>query len=512
MSRPLENLPRALGTLGVVVTTILIATYAFMHENYFLMAAVVIAAPLVAMINNPPAWIILILALSQSSLIVPGLPRGLQLVHFLMAGFGALVIARNIIVKPARLTAPSSFYCLWAFALLCVFIISQRGFGLQMFGGAAIGGAVYVKFFISTGFLLCSRYIALTPRQWRLAIILMLLGTLLPVAAEGLYALSGGKVVFQYNFIAAYVSGLQDMLASMDSGQGVVRFTALTSLSTILLMVTLLFTVRRSEFTLLTVLMTGVCIVMVGLSGFRSAMVGTLATILLYYILLAPKNLRRQRAVLMTGMFAVALLAVLPFMAHLPLSIQRAFAWLPFANIDPVAQTDATGTATWRLELWKYCLQQAPEYLWVGRGFTVDTDILFSPSVYKDQILGPWFSHGYHNGPIGLLIDTGIPGLLCATLFLLFATLEVLKNDLQPKDRFIHRFFVFMKAQILWNIIAFFFIGGSIETLMTIFFYLAIFYGLQITDIAQVQKRVKRDFALVDPSFGSSSPVRPANR
>lgn len=509
MSKPLESLPRALTTLGVVAATVLVSVYAFVNGNYALMVGVVIAAPMVAMINNPPAWIIAIVGLWQSNMIVPGLPRGLQLLHLFMAGFCALVVARNIVLKPPRERSPLSFLFIWALLGLFVFIITQRGFGLMMTGGSTIGGSVYLKVFIMAGYLLCSRYILLTTKQWRLAIGLLFAGSLLPVAAEAIFTLSHGAIQFQYLFIEPYVFGLLDTLGALTSGSGVVRFTSLAPLATILVMLALIFTPRKSGFTAVTYLLLGLSLLVAGLSGFRSLILDTLGIIVLYRVFMLPRGRRLQNVIIMGGGAVLFLVCLIPFVQYLPFSIQRAVAWLPFATIDPIAMADANISTQWRLDLWKFCLQNASDYLWVGRGLTINTEDLYSLGVVNDRILNPWFGHAYHNGPISLLIDTGIPGLVLASLYMLFAAREVLTNRLRPDDPFIARFFVYVKARIIFSILSFYFVAGSVESMTAQFFYLAIFYGLQVTSVRYANRRTRRDFAIIDPSFGSAPSERP---
>ena len=98
MNNRLDSLPRALLVLSVVTATVLLSSYAFMHGNYLMMMAVVGFAPMIALVNNPASWIVVIIGLSQSGLIMPGLPRGLEVVHLFMLGFCALMTGRSMVL------------------------------------------------------------------------------------------------------------------------------------------------------------------------------------------------------------------------------------------------------------------------------------------------------------------------------------------------------------------------------------------------------------------------------
>lgn len=510
MSKPLENLPRALTTLAVTVATILIAIYAFMHGNFMLMMGVVIAAPMVALVNNPPLWIVTILGLLNSNIIVPGMPRGLQLVHFLMAGFCVLVVARNIVVKPRPPKMPLSFYFIWAYVVLMAFIISQRGFGLRMTGGNAIGGASYVKFLIYAGFALCSRYIPLSMRQWKLAIVAMIVGSLVPAVAEMIYLVSGGTIQMQYFFIEAYTFGLLDTAEAMQTGMSTVRFTSLVPVASSLFLAVIVFTGYRTRFSLTTVAGIGLCILVGAMTGFRSLLVFFLGVALIYRFLNTSPGLRLPLVVVTLFATFFCLAAIIPFVGHLPQAMQRTLSFLPFADIDPVAAADANWSLQWRYGLWELAWRHVPEYLWVGRGFTVSLEDLMAYSNRGDPFLQAWYGHGYHNGILSALIDTGLPGLVILVCFMVTAAREAFVGRLAVDSVFIGRFHTFIRAMIIYNILAYFIIIGDVRSsLPNIFMYLAIFYSVQVTGAAAANRRTQRDFALIDPSFGSARAERP---
>lgn len=489
--------------MGAVALTIGIAVYALMHENYGLMAMMLAVAPGIALINNPSAWMVTILAVSQSGLILPGLPRGLQVFQFLVAGFSLMVVARNILLKPPMERQPLSFAFIWGLMGVLAFIIVERGLGFMAMGGNTIGGASYIKVLVAAAFLLASRSIPLTTQQWKFAIVLMIGGSFVPVAAQLIHTFSGGSF-YVYKFVE-YYGGVRDTLVGVETGTQVVRFQTLGPVADTLLMAVLVFTGRQQKFSIVTLAGLAACLVIAGLTGFRSLLLQIVGIAFVFRFFIAPRHDRMRLSVvsLLCGLFLLILL--IPFTQHLPQSMQRALSWLPFAQIDSVASLEAGATIDWRLDLWEFSWEHVPDFLWVGRGFALNIDDILAYSVFKDDILSSWFSHNYHNGPLGALIDTGLPGLTCLMLFFFFSTKEVLLNRRNPTDPFVSRFYTVIKAKYLYSVFAYLFIHGDIRSsLPNLFLLLTIFYGLQVTDHALSRKRIERDFSIIDPSFGSS--------
>lgn len=511
-SSRLENFNRGLITLGLIVTTVLLAVYAYTRENYLMMFGMLGVAPAVALINNPSTFLVLIIATYNSGLILPGLPKGLQLWNLLMAGFVALILARNIVLKPSRERMPVSFIFIWGFLIVLGFLISQRGFGLLSSGGSLIGGASYVKVIVAAGFILCSRYIRLTTEQWKIAILGMIFGGLIPLMAQLLFMYSGGAIDFQFHFVQFY-GGTMDSLNAIQTGTSVERIQMLGPVAQGALIFVLVFMTRTREFKLITFVGLAVCLGLAAMTGFRTMILEIVGVTLLYRLLqAAPRD--RARIVLIAGAVTVfSILLLIPVTQHLPQAAQRALSWIPFAQIDPIAAQEARLSTEWRLDLWRYLWDRVPDYFWVGRGFAMNIDEIMAYSVMKSDILRFWADHNYHNGPLSMLLDTGLPGALFLTLFLIFAVWETLHPRHLPKDDFVYRFFVVMQAKVLHGVLSFFLVHGDVrQVLPSIFVNLAIVYGLQVTDIRLQKARAKRDFALVDPSFGSATPERPAGR
>jgi hypothetical protein len=116
----------------------------------------------------------------------------------------------------------------------------------------------------------------------------------------------------------------------------------------------------------------------------------------------------------------------------LPLSVQRSLSFLPI-DVHPTARQDALGTLDWRLQMWRVVMQEVPNYLWLGKGYTFSgTDYLLVQEAvrrgmftsYEDTLV----SGNYHNGILTLIVPFGLPGTLAFVVFLI-AGWRVLRSN-----------------------------------------------------------------------------------
>jgi hypothetical protein len=135
---------------------------------------------------------------------------------------------------------------------------------------------------------------------------------------------------------------------------------------------------------------------------------------------------------------------------RMPLSVQRAFSFLPLEGISPMARSDAIGTLDWRLTMWKMLLPEIPNYILVGKGYSFNgTDYyLTQEAMRRGMYFGPedtLISGNYHNGILTLLIPFGIFGF---GAFLLFSatSCRVLYNNMRYGDPALSRANTFLLA------------------------------------------------------------------
>src|ERR1019366_7121502 len=99
--------------------------------------------------------------------------------------------------------------------------------------------------------------------------------------------------------------------------------------------------------------------------GFRSAF---LVMVMLFGLLFYLERLHRTRWLLpvIFGLLGGGGLVVL-FAPHMPYSVQRSLAVVPFIPIDPLARIDAEASTEWRIQMWRDVALEIPQFLIVGK-------------------------------------------------------------------------------------------------------------------------------------------------
>lgn len=445
-----------------VLAVVAIAALGFATRSYFIHLALVTSPIIIYLINHPSTWFISILAFSQSSLIFPGLPQELQIVHVLMAGFVALQFGR-IALHKAHIKSPQGMNSVFLLGFMAVLVVTAyvRGIGLRALGSESWGGMSYIRLWITGLFFILAQSVTLTERELKRALYLMLTFSFLPAIGQLLYIFSGGKIHHQYLFIEAYLGGLVNSLHAMETG-GPVRFFAFGALSSNIIMLTAILNGRNTPLSKIAfALMLALALTMSALSGFRSRVIYVL-------FIMASLMIIRPPHITLKGLapFAIILLILIPFLylsaPHLPGSIQRAFSWLPGIEIQPHIQIEAKLSTVTRQRVWELALAELPNYIWLGKGFTINPLDLQTPSARVDWIWFSFASHNYHSGPLSLLLDTGIFGFLFATLFFIHTIVNFLyQMKFLKGSPLIERAYTFFLAHHLYSVLSFFLIFGD---------------------------------------------------
>jgi O-antigen ligase len=183
------------------------------------------------------------------------------------------------------------------------------------------------------------------------------------------------------------------------------------------------------------------------LGGFRSILLLFLIT---FGILFYFEGLMRRP--LLPALLLVLILGgsvLIPFVSHLPLTIQRTLSFLPLP-VDPVARASADMSTEWRLQMWMNVLPQIPQYLLLGKGYAISTSDLAmaSNASLESGTFGSEIAGDYHSGPLSLIIPFGIFGVL-AFVWFLAAGIKVLRHNYLYGDpafanlnRFLLSFFI----------------------------------------------------------------------
>ena len=159
------------------------------------------------------------------------------------------------------------------------------------------------------------------------------------------------------------------------------------------------------------------------LSGFRSALLFALTTLLMATLLR-----RRWRDLWITGsimlLVIVALISLQGSLIQLPRTMQRALSWMP-GDWDQAAVYDAESSSQWRFEMWTWAWNDdriLRDRVWgQGFGLSIEDMSLISTSILAGQggsgLLGGsdrenfMITGAFHSGPLSTIKYVGIVGL-----------------------------------------------------------------------------------------------------
>ena len=406
-----------------IVTAFLIGVVLFfltngLRSNNLLLVFAALAVPVgLLLIQNARGWFVWTLGLFYSGLYLPGFPKSLDLFHASAMGLVPVLVATSLI-RPQRFGFYRGLKILAAcFMGVILLTIQQRGFGISSFGGTMWGGASYIYMGLAFATFFFGDSTVLQTRQWRHVLILMLLLGMLPPIAEGAFLFSHGRLPYALYFIRQEGSISEPNLDALLGGQGVFRLKALNNTVYVFVLALALWPYRgRFKKRLWTAGIVGGTLV--GLSGHRTHLFILVAMVpFLAYLT------NRRSLVRILVAYSAAFALIMTFLAFwgktLPLSIQRTVAWVPFADISPVASQSAAGTLEGRFEMWQILLRDyVPRYWLLGRGFGFSAEDLLSLRASAPRIATYIVTNSYHNGPLVLLVNLGIGGLLSGYAFM----------------------------------------------------------------------------------------------
>lgn len=346
-------------------------------------------------------------------------------------------------------------------AIVLITMAIRGGVGGQSFGSDLWGGR---RYFLILGAILA--YFGLTSRP-------------LPAGKEPLYgqlffALGSGIVLADVaysvgsgmNWVFLFFSeeSIANNLMSLGDVQryGASSLAALSFLSFMLCrfgMAGLLDLRRGWRLLLFSVILFGGL-----LGGFRSLVV---IVLLLFGVLFYLEGLYRTSLSLKLVLFAgLAFGGLALFSDQLPLSMQRSISFLP-VKVDASAQSDASNSTDWRLQIWQIVLPEVPEYLLVGKGLAYSGAELTHAQgmiernlyrAYEWALVGGW----YHNGPLSVIMFFGIPGTLAFGWFIV-AALKVLRANYRWSPPELVRLNTFLYAVFITRLVYFTLFYGQIE-------------------------------------------------
>jgi hypothetical protein len=206
------------------------------------------------------------------------------------------------------------------------------------------------------------------------------------------------------------------------------------------------------------------------LGGFRS---GLLTILILCAVLFFLEGLYRTRLVITVLIAAVLAGAVLvPFARKMPLSVQRALAFLPI-NVSPVARMDALASSEWRVRMWKVLWPDVPRYLLLGKGSSISPKDLYLAGEairrgHAESHESALVAGDYHSAPLTLVIQFGLGGVI-AFLWFCVGSLRHLYRAYRTGPPELKRCNTFLLSLFITNLICFAVILGSFSDELYLF-------------------------------------------
>lgn len=368
--------------------------------------ALVICAPLLLRWHH-----LLLVASWNLGLMVFFLPGSPQLwLPMVALSLGISVLQRTVNSEARFISAPSITWPLIFFMAMVLFTAKLTGgIGLHSLGGDTVGGKSYVLLLM--GIL---GYFALTaqripPQRTGLCVCLFFLAGCTGFIAD----LSAFLPASVYAFFPMSGYNLETMAGVADYHP---RYAGLGALGINGFLFMLARYGARGIFTsgrLWRPVLFGLFAVLILFGGFRSAVILAGIAFVIQFFLERVHQTKIFPAIIFAGLIGVTL--IVPFANKLPYTFQRSLAFLPL-NVDRVARQDAEGTSEWRLQIWKDALPTVPQYLFLGKGYTLsqaemamagNENFHYVSDIQSVNIVG-----NYHSGPLSVVIYFGIWGVI----------------------------------------------------------------------------------------------------
>ncbi len=339
------------------------------------------------------------------------------------------------------------------------------GIGLHALGGGMGGGKKYIAVLVgvATYFALTSRLI---PRgQWKLYVALYLLPSVFGVISD----------LFPYlPSPLNYINLLFPPTSFADPGEdfGLIRFRSLSFAFGVVPLYLLARYGLRGVFLERKLWRPALFLACFALSltgGFRSALANLALICFLMFFMEGLHRTRLLPLLLMLGVLGALVLSV--FSDKLPYSIQRSMCFLPLKWKTNVV-LDAQDSTEWRFRIWRDTWPKVPEYLLLGKGYSLSREdyesigqgtfanLGASHIDYSEESLA--ISGDYHSGPLTTLMPFGIWGGI-GILWLMAATAFVLYRNYRYGDPELIVLNSFLLATGITSIIFFLFVIGAFQ-------------------------------------------------
>jgi hypothetical protein len=391
---------------------------------------------------------------------LPGQPQLWMLLSGLSLMFS--VLSNLLLKKESQTYVPSVVWPL-IFLTLVVLVTAELtgGIGLRALGGSSYGGKRYVYFMAAViGYFALSRQripaskANLYTGLFFLSLITYAMGNLLYMLGPSFWFL---YTIFPVGGIVGYQTDF--------TGTGLVRLTGLTFAGMGICQLMLCRFGIRGLLVVekpwrLCIFLMAFFIMLLG--GFRGYL---LLLVILCIFQFFFEGLHRTRlAIPLLIAIVMASALVLPFATKMPLSVQRALAFLPI-KVSPVAKADAFASSDWRFQMWKVLWPDVPKYLLLGKGSTVNPSDLYlvaeatrrgQAADYESSLV----AGDYHSGTLSLVIQFGIWGV-AGFLWFCVASFGVVYKNYRSSPPELRLCNTFLMAYFMAQLVCFFITAGS---------------------------------------------------
>lgn len=405
------------------------------------------------------------------TLMVPGRPTTILLGEGLVVGFGFFLLLSRRLPFRLRLTELE----IWVLLLvLCVFQVYLRNpVGLNIFGGAEVGGRPYVLFVVAMAASVILMGIQVDPKELWSAMKLSILGGILNFVLGVL-----GVLWYPLGYYLGVANPISSQVGQkmVDPGQaGRAKFAVFVPI-TLARWVASFKNPIRACFSPKWAPLVFLSLAIAALSGYRNvvASVGLTYIVGLFYW----GGFMSVLVSVVLGVVALALLAFVNSVAPLPPNVQRALSPLP-GSWDSRYVYDAQSSTEWRVEMWKEVLLTdrwiGNKLLGDGLGFSA-RELQHRAQLESRKFLGRKGVSGfdiereyvlvtgnYHSGPVSAVRTIGYAGLIVMFLAMVRIAMHAHRQIMRCRGTEWFPVALFFCIPMIWYPIFFVFVFGGFQ-------------------------------------------------
>lgn len=418
------SLRRTFGLIFFAVIYIGTILMFFVNGQAILSLLIALAPFAMKLVVNRKQLFYLCLLSSVALFGVPGIRFSSVSLGFMLQIIVLAAFVQDVLIKHKKI--PKADLIDWLtiiFILNLLFTASVRGFGLYRFGGNMIGGVAYIQVLIGFIFFIFLRDQQISRSRIERLFLQLVSFSAIPFLMQfvisripGLYSLSN---FFVFNKRRVLVAIEQLDAASGRGG----RYESVVNLAYLLICLGTIWAAEKKYRGLLFSLL-GISLML--LSGFRRYAILSALVFVVSSILLSRHRVRT--ALIMSLIAILSLSQIYAFAPSLPYNMQRAASILPGITVGEEAYKSGAGSSEWRMDIYKLCWEEVPDFLLLGKGFLVSVQDKIAHFAYYSlhgfDANYAVMTHSYHNGFFELMLDVGLIGFLA---FLMICVIQLSK-------------------------------------------------------------------------------------